>query len=169
MALTPDGAAPGAAVPDGAAPGAEPPVPPVPDLLATATEAARREDATLPPPPALLRRVMDAVRAEPRRPGLALVLSDVPGARVEVAEAAAVRVLRAAVDGLGDVRAGACRVAVDGTAEQRVLRVTLTVTARAGLPLPELAERVRARVAAAGEEAFGLPVAAVDVTVADVT
>ncbi|MBM7804679.1 hypothetical protein JOD57_000516 [Geodermatophilus bullaregiensis] len=159
MALTPDGATP-------ADDGAEPPVP---DLLAAATEAVRREDAALPPPPDLLRRVMDVVRAEPRRPGLALVLSDTPGARVEVAEAAAVRVLRAAVDGLGDVRAGACRVAVDATAGERVLRVTLTVTARAGVPLPELTERVRARVAAAGEEALGLPVAAVDVTVADVT
>ena len=156
MALTPEDAIPAAG-------------PPVPDVLAAATEAARREDSALDPPPALLRRVMDAVRAEPRLPRVSLVLSDVPGARVEIAEAAAVRVVRAAVEQLGDVRAGRCRVVVAETGQGRVLRVELAVTARAGVPLPELTGRVRRRVAAVGEATFGLPVAEVDVAVDDVT
>ncbi len=175
--VTPDGVTPGGVTPDGTAPAAQPPVPdalvpevlvPVPEVLAAATRAARREDAALVPPPALLRRVMDAVRAEPRPARAPLVLADAPGARVEVAEAAAVRVLRAAVDSLGDVRAGRCRVVVEEAGEQRVLRVELSVTARAGVPLPGLAGLVRSRVAAVGQATFGLPVAAVDVTVDDV-
>ena len=121
------------------------------------------------PSPALLRRVMDVVRAEPRLPGAPLVLSDAPGARVQVSQTALVHVVRAAVDGLGGVRAGRCRVAVAGTGEGRVLRVELSVAARAGVPLPGLAELVRSRVAAVAEATLGLPVAAVDVTVDDLT
>ncbi|SDD08766.1 hypothetical protein SAMN05660690_3336 [Geodermatophilus telluris] len=140
---------------------------PVPEVLAAATASARREDAALVPPPALLRRVMDAVRAEPRPSGAPVVLSAAPGARVEVAEAAVLRVVRAAVESAGDVRAGRCRVDAGGG----VLRVSVSVsvTARAGVPLPELADRVRARVAAVAGATLGLPVAAVDVAVEDVT
>ncbi|SHH28813.1 hypothetical protein [Geodermatophilus nigrescens] len=136
--------------------------PPPDDPLSAATRAARAEDAALQAPPALVERVMAVVRAEPRVPG-ALVLSAEPGARVEVSERTVTRLLLAAVDELGDVRAGTCRAAVaDGE-----LRVALTVAARAGQSLPPLVEAVRTRVTGVAEAAFGLPVAAVDVEVDD--
>lgn len=131
------------------------------DVLDEATRGLRTEDEAVQPPPALLGRVMQVVRAEPRQPGPLLVSAE-PGARVEVSGRAVTRLLLAAVEELEHVRAGSCAVHAD---EAGGVRVELTVSARAGVPLPALLAAVRRQVVDVAAAALDLPVGAVDVTV----
>ncbi|MEV7091048.1 hypothetical protein AB0O07_35185 [Streptomyces sp. NPDC093085] len=130
-------------------------------------------------------RVMDIVRLE-LRPGRTLPLG-APEEDDWIVEAAAARAFRAAAETVPGVRAGSCRITPveppgggggtggggtgsGGTgriAGRGPVEVRLEVAAGLVLPLWELAERVRARVAEAARDAIGIDVARVDVRVVD--
>ncbi len=113
---------------------------------------------------AVTARVMDIVRRE-LRPGRSLPLGE-PDEDAWIVEAAAARAFRSAVDGLPGVRAGSCRIVAG--ADRPAVRVRVEVAADLTRSVPELADLVRDRIAAAAQDAVGLDVAAVDVAVVDV-
>jgi hypothetical protein len=125
----------------------------------------RMADEAPPPPPSLMDTVMEAVldtvTAE-LRPQDLLAL-DSPGGPARLSRPAAARVLRHVVDRMDGMRARSCRIEQDGPA----LSVAITVTARFGVDLASVTARVRQMVVAAGEQALGVPVARVDITVVD--
>ncbi|MEJ3652763.1 Asp23/Gls24 family envelope stress response protein [Actinomycetes bacterium KLBMP 9759] len=144
-----------------------------PYCTATAADALRLDAVVhrmaaepVEPPPAVLERAMDKVRValtrELREHELLTLAS--PLGEVRLSRAAAAAVLRDAVDRMGDARARSCQV------EQRAAGTTvaMTVSARYGVDMRAVAARVRRMVLAAGTQALGLPVGAVDVTVVDV-
>ncbi|MFJ1647870.1 hypothetical protein [Streptomyces sp. NPDC088258] len=151
--------------------------------LAALDDAVREARADEPPDRAglaeLTGRVMDIVRLE-LRPGRTLPLGG-PEDDAWIVEAAAARAFRAAAESLPAVRAGSCRIgpldpgaarrsgtAAGGAGDRGPVRVRLEVVAGLRWPLPELAESVRARVAAAAEDAIGIEVARIDVLIVDV-
>ncbi|MEU0004143.1 hypothetical protein ABZ079_07545 [Streptomyces sp. NPDC006314] len=131
-------------------------------VVNAATRTLRAQD-----PPglrALADRVMSAVRAEVRL-GRLLPLAD-PDRDLRIAESAAAKVLRRAADTVPGARAATCRLEPAGAGPD--VRVTLTLAATLGRPLPDTARQARRSVADAAAQALGLAVAAVDITVVDV-
>ncbi|MCX5583416.1 Asp23/Gls24 family envelope stress response protein [Streptomyces erythrochromogenes] len=119
-------------------------------------------------PSALVRRVMDAVRLEPR-PGRALPLGGADeDARVH--ESVAARTLRTAAEEVPGVRAGSCRIAPPGGRGEQArgpVTVRLEVTVEYGHDLRATSEAVRRTAVRAAHERLGLTVSALDVTVTD--
>lgn len=122
------------------------------------------------PPPSVMDRVMVAVRTE-LRPHDVLTLPS-PHGPARLSRAAAAAVLRHTVDAMAGVRARSCRIeqADDTLAGEpgHAVDVRITVTARFGVDLASVTARVRQMVAAAGEQALGVPVRRVDIEVVDV-
>ncbi|GAA4554109.1 hypothetical protein GCM10023175_51460 [Pseudonocardia xishanensis] len=144
---------------------------------------------------AVLTSVRDAVVAE-LRPQDLLAL-DSPAGPARLSRAAAARVLRHVVDGMDGMRARSCRIWETELAESTIgtqtepaestidtktdpaestigtagrgydVAVAITVTARFGVDLASVTARVRQMVVAAGEQALGVPVSRVDITVVD--
>ncbi|MEW2529750.1 Asp23/Gls24 family envelope stress response protein, partial [Streptomyces sp. NPDC047071] len=83
--------------------------------------------------------------------------------------APAARKVRAAAETLPGVRAGSCRVAPAGTGGAARAPVTVRIEVRTAptWDLPDVADRVRRRIADAAADALGLRVAAVDVVITD--
>lgn len=133
-------------------------------------DAVRRTCAQEPGAPdatAVTARVMDLVRLE-LRPGRPLPLGE-RGEDHWMVEAAVARMLRAAVDGLPGVRAGSCRIApLDPADPDGELHVRVEVAASLGLPMPDLADDVRARIAEVADRDIGIHLATTDVFVVDV-
>ncbi|MEU0527264.1 hypothetical protein [Streptomyces niveus] len=134
--------------------------------LAALGEAVDRTRAAERPGPAevsdLTARVMDIVRLE-LRPGRPLPLGE-PDEDLWIVEAAAARAFRGAAESVPGVRAGSCRI---GPRERGPVRVRLEVAAGLHLSLPDLAEEIRARVAAAARDTIGIEVESIDVLVVD--
>ncbi|MEU2069634.1 hypothetical protein [Streptomyces anulatus] len=133
-------------------------------------DAVRRtceQEPGTPNTTAITARVMDLVRLE-LRPGRPLPLGE-PGEDHWMVESAVARILRAAVDSLPGVRAGSCRITpldpVDPTGE---LHIRVEVAARLGLPMRDLADAVRARVAEVADQDIGIRLATTDVVVIDI-
>lgn len=135
----------------------------------------RMADEPLEPPPSVLDRVMVAVRTE-LRPHDVLTLPS-PHGPARLSRAAAAAVLRHTVDAMGGLRARSCRIeqvsdvvrdaaGADG-ADGHAVEVRITVAARFGVDLASVTARVRQMVAAAGEQALGVPVRRVDIDVVD--
>ncbi|MHA6784639.1 Asp23/Gls24 family envelope stress response protein [Pseudonocardia saturnea] len=122
------------------------------------------------PPASVLDRVMVAVRTE-LRPHDVLTLPS-PHGPARLSRTAAAAVLRHTVDAMDGVRARSCRIdqASDTIAGEpgHAADVRITVTARFGVDLASVTARVRQMVAAAGEQALGVPVRRVDIEVVDV-
>ncbi|WP_371627600.1 hypothetical protein OG245_36360 [Streptomyces sp. NBC_01116] len=138
--------------------------------LTSLGDAVRHTCDQEPGPPdttAITARVMDLVRLE-MRPGRPLPLGE-PGEDHWMVEAAVARILREAVDRLPGVRAGSCRIApldpADPTGE---LHIRVEVAASLGLPLRDLADAVRARVAEVADRDIGIRLATTDVLVVDI-
>lgn len=133
-------------------------------------DAVRRTCAQEPGPPdatAITARVMDLVRLE-LRPGRPLPLGE-PGEDQWMVEAAVARMLRAAVDRLPGVRAGSCRIApVEPTDPAGELHARVEVAASLGLPMPDLADDVRARIAEVADQDIGIRLVTIDVFVVDI-
>ncbi|MFD6228726.1 hypothetical protein ACFWFZ_17850 [Streptomyces sp. NPDC060232] len=130
----------------------------------TALDRAARALRTEEPPDGrtLVRRVVDIVRAETRL-GAMLLLDD-PDQDLRIAESAAAKTLRRAVDTVPGARAISCRLMlVQGS--RAVHTVALTIAAALDQPLPERAEEVRRAVLHAAHRGLGLRVTAVDLTV----
>ncbi|MFH9799180.1 MULTISPECIES: hypothetical protein [Streptomyces] len=128
--------------------------------LDRAARALRTEEQ--PDGRTLAQRVVDAVRAETRL-GAMLLLDD-PDQDLHIAESAAAKVLRRAVDTVPGARAISCRlVLVRGS--RAVHTVALTIAAALDQPLPERAEEVRGAVLHAAHRGLGLRVTAVDLTI----
>jgi len=130
----------------------------------------------IPPPTvldAVLVSVRDAVAAELRPQDL--VPLDSPEGPARLARPAAARVLRHVVDRMDGMRARSCRIETElakstigtATADGFEVSVAITVTARFGVDLASVTARVRQMVVAAGEQALGVPVTRVDITVED--
>ncbi|NUV42471.1 hypothetical protein [Streptomyces sp. CAI-24] len=116
---------------------------------------------------AITARVMDLVRLE-LRPGRPLPLGE-PEEDQWIVEAAAARLLRAAVDALPGVRAGSCRIApLDPADPTGPVRVRVEVVASLERSLPEVAVDVRARIAAVADQDIGIRLGAADVLVVDI-
>ena len=148
-----------------------------PHCIAAAADArgldslVHRMAAERPEPPAsVVDRVMVAVRTE-LRPLDVLTLPS-PHGPARLSRAAAAAVLRHTVDGMSGLRARSCRIdqASDTVAGEpgHGADVRITVTARFGVDLASVTARVRQMVAAAGEQALGVPVRRVDIEVVDV-
>ncbi|MGV9322819.1 Asp23/Gls24 family envelope stress response protein [Streptomyces sp. NPDC003660] len=116
-------------------------------------------------PSALTRRVMDVVRME-LRPGRPVPLGD-DDEDLWVMEAVAARTLRAAAETVTGVRAGSCRITPPDASGRGEVAVRLEVHAPLGVPLEEVAEEVRRRVAEAARLRLGLRLASVDVRIVD--
>ncbi|MCI3935467.1 Asp23/Gls24 family envelope stress response protein [Streptomyces sp. AN091965] len=116
---------------------------------------------------ALSARIMDVVRLE-LRPGRTLPLGEADE-DAWIVEAAAARTFRAAAETLPGVRAGSCRVtpAGPGGAARAPVTVRVEVQVAPSWDLPDVADRVRHRIADAAADALGLRVAAVDVVITD--
>ncbi|QDQ16812.1 hypothetical protein FH965_39245 [Streptomyces spectabilis] len=116
---------------------------------------------------ALSARIMDVVRLE-LRPGRTLPLGEAEE-DAWIVEAAAARSFRAAAETLPGVRAGSCRVAPAGSggAPRAPVGVRIEIQAAPSWDLPEVADRVRRRIADAAADDLGLRVAAVDVVITD--
>ncbi|MBP0457444.1 hypothetical protein [Streptomyces montanisoli] len=122
-------------------------------------------------------RVMDVVRLE-LRPGLTLPLGE-PEEDSWIVEAAVAKVLRRAAETLPGVRAGSCRVrpvADDHVGAggplpdmplHRPVDVHVELAVSMSWAMPELARQVRGRMMAAADEAVGLDVRTIDVSVID--
>lgn len=133
------------------------------------------------PPPSVLDRVMtavaDTVAAELRPQDMLELYS--PAGPARLSRPAAARVLRHVVDGMDGMRARSCRIEQEpteptGPADAATpapqvpgVAVAITVTARFGVDLASVTARVRQMVLAAGEQALGVPVSRVDITVVD--
>ncbi|MFE6699084.1 hypothetical protein [Streptomyces sp. NPDC057718] len=133
-------------------------------------DAVRRSCAQEPGPPdatAVTARVMDLVRLE-LRPGRPLPLGE-PEEDHWMVEAAVARMLRAAVDRLPGVRAGSCRVTpLDHEDPTGELHVRVEVAASLGMPMRDLADAVRARIAEVADRDIGIRLATTDVLVVDI-
>lgn len=133
-------------------------------------DAVRRSCAQEPGPPdatAVTARVMDLVRLE-LRPGRPLPLGE-PEEDHWMVEAAVARMLRAAVDRLPGVRAGSCRVTpLDSADPTGELHVRVEVAASLGLPMRDLADAVRARIAEVADRDIGIRLTTTDVLVVDI-
>jgi hypothetical protein len=92
-----------------------------------------------------------------------LLLED-EGGSVCVPAAALERLVARAAESVGGVRVRRPRRSLEITLEQAGARVSLELSARYGIVLPELAREVQATVADALETMCGLRVEAVDVT-----
>lgn len=90
-----------------------------------------------------------------------------PGVELGLTEGSVRGVVRAAGDSVGGVLIGRCELDGDVTVPGAPVTVRIWATAFWGHPLPELAGRVRAAVAAALARHTELSVAAVDVTIED--
>ncbi|WP_411083347.1 hypothetical protein [Streptomyces sp. cmx-18-6] len=140
--------------------------------LAGLSDAVRRTCAEEPGVPeatsaAVTARVMDLVRLE-LRPGRPIPLGE-PDEDHWIVEAAAARLLRAAVDALPGVRAGSCRIApLDPADPAGPVHVRVEVVANLTRPLPDLADAVRARIAEAADQDIGIRLGAADVLVVDI-
>lgn len=138
--------------------------------LAGLGDAVRRtcaEEPGVPDATAVTARVMELVRLE-LRPGRPLPLGE-PEEDHWIVEAAAARLLRAAVDALPGVRAGSCRIALlDAADPTGPVNVRVEVAARLGLPLQDLADSVRARIAEVADRDIGIRLGAADVAVVDI-
>jgi hypothetical protein len=139
---------------------------------ARALDALVHRMATEPlePPPSVLDQVMVAVRTE-LRPHDVLTLPS-PHGPARLSRAAAARVLRHTVDSMGGLRARSCRIeqvsdVAAGDDDTHAVDVRITVAARFGVDLASVTARVRQMVAAAGEQALGVPVRRVDIDVVD--
>ena len=130
----------------------------------------RMADERPQPPPSVLDTVMVAVRTE-LRPHDVLTLPS-PYGPARLSRAAAAAVLRHTVDAMEGVRARSCRIEQVTDASSggpgHAADVRITVTARFGVDLASVTARVRQMVAAAGEQALGMPVRRVDIEVVDV-
>ncbi|WP_030898361.1 hypothetical protein [Streptomyces sp. NRRL F-5126] len=136
---------------------------------ATESIASRTESVTA--------RVMDIVRLE-LRPGLTLPLGE-PEEDSWIVEAAVAKVLRTAAETLPGVRAGSCRirpVAADDVGVRdplpdvplhRPVDVYVELAVSTSWAMPELARQVRERMLAAADEAVGIDVRSIDVSVID--
>jgi hypothetical protein len=124
---------------------------------------AAHDEQDLEPPPSVLDRVLTAVGDRFRSPD-ALVLPS-PHGPARLALPAAAAVVRHVVDGMAGLRARSCRIEQPGAGPD--LDVAITVAARFGVELISVTARVRQMVAAAGEQALGLPVRRVDIEVVD--
>ncbi|MFB7230546.1 hypothetical protein ACFCY9_22705 [Streptomyces fimicarius] len=133
-------------------------------------DAVRRTCAQEPGTPdatAVTARVMDLVRLE-LRPGRPLPLGEA-GEDHWMVEAAVARILRAAVDRLPGVRAGSCRIApLDPADPAGEVHVRVEVAASIGLPMRDLADDVRARIAEVADQDIGVRLATTDVFVVDI-
>ncbi|MFE9015535.1 hypothetical protein [Streptomyces cyaneofuscatus] len=135
-------------------------------------DAVRRTCAEEPGVPeaaaaAVTARVMDLVRLE-LRPGRPLPLGE-PEEDHWIVEAAAARLLRAAVDALPGVRAGSCRIApLDPADPTGPVHVRVEVVASLDRSLPDLADAVRARIAEVADQDIGIRLGAADVLVVDI-
>ncbi|WP_405505470.1 hypothetical protein OG323_00570 [Streptomyces cyaneofuscatus] len=135
-------------------------------------DAVRRTCAEEPGVPeaaaaAVTARVMDLVRLE-LRPGRPLPLGE-PEEDHWIVEAAAARLLRAAVDALPGVRAGSCRIApLDPADPTGPVHVRVEVAASLDRSLPDLADAVRARIAEVADQDIGIRLGAADVLVVDI-
>jgi len=135
-------------------------------------DAVRRTCAEEPGVPeattaAITARVMDLVRLE-LRPGRPLPLGG-PEEDHWIVEAAAARLLRAAVDALPGVRAGSCRIEpLDPADPTGPVHVRVEVAAALDRSLPDLADAVRARIAEVADRDIGIRLGAADVLVVDI-
>ncbi|WP_411118136.1 hypothetical protein [Streptomyces sp. 058-1L] len=135
-------------------------------------EAVRRTCAEEPGVPeattaAITARVMDLVRLE-LRPGRPLPLGG-PEEDHWIVEAAAARLLRAAVDALPGVRAGSCRIEpLDPADPTGPVHVRVEVAAALDRSLPDLADAVRARIAEVADRDIGISLGAADILVVDI-
>ncbi|AGK75051.1 hypothetical protein SFUL_66 [Streptomyces microflavus DSM 40593] len=135
-------------------------------------DAVRRTCAEEPGVPeattaAITARVMDLVRLE-LRPGRPLPLGG-PEEDHWIVEAAAARVLRAAVDALPGVRAGSCRIEpLDPADPTGPVHVRVEVAAALDRSLPDLADAVRARIAEVADRDIGIRLGSADVLVVDI-
>ncbi|MEW2071446.1 hypothetical protein [Streptomyces sp. NPDC007346] len=139
------------------------------DGLGDAVRRARAEEPGVPETAtaAVTARVMDLVRLE-LRPGHSLPLGE-PEEDQWIVEAAAARLLRAAVDALPGVRAGSCRIApLDPADPTGPVHVRVEVVASLDRSLPDLADAVRARIAAVADRDIGISLGAADVLVVDI-
>ncbi|MGW0771317.1 hypothetical protein [Streptomyces sp. NPDC002676] len=127
-----------------------------------ATLALRAEDT--PGLHALADRVMNIVKAEVRL-GRLLPLAD-PDRDLRITENAAARVLRQAADTIPGARAAGCRLVPEG--EGADVRVAMTLAATLDRPLPDRVHEVRRAVLHSAEQALGLALTTVDITVVDV-
>ncbi|WP_411103034.1 hypothetical protein [Streptomyces sp. cmx-4-9] len=141
-----------------------------PDLLPWAVEAlaaldratlALREEAP-PESRAVAHRIINAVRAETRLG--ALLLLDDPAHDLRIAESAAAKILRQAVDSVPGARAASCRL-IPTQGDDTLHTVALTIAAALDRPLPERIEEVRRAVFQAAHRVLGIAVATVDLTV----
>ncbi|WP_260334183.1 Asp23/Gls24 family envelope stress response protein [Streptomyces beigongshangae] len=145
------------------------------DELGSAVAELRRDetaDTSAYDTAPLAERVMDLVRLE-LRPGRPLPLGE-PAEDLWIMEAVAARTLRAAAESVSGVRAGSCRLfprscALPAGTGRGPVEVRLDVHAPPGVPLPELAERIRGRVREAADLRLGMDVAAVDIRISDLT
>ncbi|WP_103533746.1 hypothetical protein [Streptomyces sp. SM11] len=132
-------------------------------------DAVRRtcaQDPGTPDTTAITARVMDLVRLELR--GRPLPLGE-QGEDHWMVEDAVARMLRAAVDRLPGVRAGSCRIApLDPADPGGELYVRVEVAASLGLPMPDLADDVRARITEVADRDIGIHLATTDVFVVDI-
>ncbi|MFD4634125.1 Asp23/Gls24 family envelope stress response protein [Streptomyces sp. NPDC058284] len=148
------------------------------DVVSAAREAEPREAE--PDASALVGRVMDVVRLE-LRPGRTLPLGE-EDEDAWIVEAAAARTVRAAAETVPGVRAGSCRIepftgedrtatsASRGSRGSRApVRIRLAVAVALTRNLQEVAERVRHRALEAVDAELGMRVAAIDVTITDIT
>jgi hypothetical protein len=119
----------------------------------------------LEPPPSVLDRVMLAVRTD-LRPHEVLTLPAEHGP-AGLSRAAAAGVLRHTVDAMDGLRARSCLIEQPGDGDAHAVDVRVTVAARFGVDLASVTARVRRMVAAAGEQALGVPVRRVDIEVVD--
>ncbi len=116
------------------------------------------------PPPSVMERVMGAVMSELRPHDLLLLES--PHGTNRLGRPAAAAVLRGVVDRMDGLRARSCRI--EQVPDRFDADVAITVTARFGVDLASVTARVRQMVIAAGEQALGVPVRRVDISVVDI-
>ncbi|MDX3214380.1 Asp23/Gls24 family envelope stress response protein [Streptomyces sp. ME02-6991-2B] len=130
--------------------------------LDTATQALREQNHISTQN--LISRVMNIVRNEVLL-GPMLPLGD-PTRTLRIAEHAAVGTLRSAADSVPGVTTASCRLTrVDDHAG---MRASIAVAASLDRPLPETAELVRHAMRNAADDALGLVLTAIDVTVIDI-
>ncbi|MER7956956.1 Asp23/Gls24 family envelope stress response protein [Streptomyces sp. NPDC096030] len=121
-------------------------------------------ERTVPDTASLTRRVMDVVRLE-LRPGRPLPLGAV-SENLWIMESVAARALRGAAESVPGVRAGSCRFHSPSPDAPPVVRVE--VHAPAGQHLPAVAESISRAVHGTADRSLGMPVAVVDIVIADI-
>ncbi|MGH3436309.1 MAG: Asp23/Gls24 family envelope stress response protein [Sciscionella sp.] len=125
--------------------------------------------APVEPPAGLTERIMQAVRAEVRRPGMLPLREGTY--RVEVSEQAIAVILRYAADGVAGVRARHCAVRLAGYDEHGTaeLHVELSLALRYGTaPAEQTLGAIRERVTRAADDRIGVRITRCDLLVEDV-